>query len=77
MQNDERTLWSELGRQIGLLVPTVIERVLKMEDAGIIEGFRAVINSEALAQRLLAIVMFEDTRCAGLIDIRKSSSVSD
>ncbi|WP_404276929.1 hypothetical protein [Exiguobacterium undae] len=48
-----------------------------MEDAGIIEGFRAVINSEALAQRLLAIVMFEDTRCAGLIDIRKSSSVSD
>lgn len=42
-----------------------------MEDAGIIEGFRAVINPEALAQGLLAVVMFEETRCAGLIEFCK------
>jgi len=42
-----------------------------MEDAGIIEGFRAVINPEALAQGLLAIVMFEETRCTGLIEFCK------
>lgn len=68
LQDDARIPWSELGRQIGLSAPAVIERVRKMEDAGIIEGFRAVINPEALAQGLLAIVMFEETRCAGLIE---------
>jgi len=71
LQDDARIPWSELGRQIGLSAPAVIERVRKMEDAGIIEGFRAVINPEALAQGLLAIVMFEGTRCAGWIEFCK------
>lgn len=71
LQDDARIPWSELGRQIGLSAPAVIERVRKMEDSGIIEGFRAVINPEALAQGLLAIVMFEETRCAGLIEFCK------
>ncbi len=71
LQDDARIPWSELGRQIGLSAPAVIERVRKMEDAGIIEGFRAVINPEALAQGLLAVVMFEETRCAGLIEFCK------
>ncbi|WP_214857722.1 Lrp/AsnC family transcriptional regulator [Exiguobacterium sp. s191] len=71
LQDDARIPWSELGRQIGLSAPAVIERVRKMEDSGIIEGFRAVINPEALAQGLLAVVMFEETRCAGLIEFCK------
>ena len=44
LQTDARLSFAELGRRIGMSSPAVQERVRKMEDYGIIEGYRAVIN---------------------------------
>lgn len=44
LQADARLTYAELGRRVGMSSPAVQERVRKLEDYGIIEGYRAVIN---------------------------------
>jgi Lrp/AsnC family leucine-responsive transcriptional regulator len=44
LQQDARMSFAELGRRVGMSSPAVQERVRKLEDYGIIEGYRAVIN---------------------------------
>ena len=49
LQADARTSYAELGRRVGLTTPAVIERVRKLEDAGIIIGYRAEIDTSCRA----------------------------
>lgn len=48
LQHDARLSYSEIGRRVGLSAPAVSERVKKMEDAGIITGYRAVVDPEQI-----------------------------
>ena len=41
LQEDGRISFNELGRRVGLSSPAVAERVRRMEDAGIIMGYKA------------------------------------
>jgi Lrp/AsnC family transcriptional regulator, leucine-responsive regulatory protein len=56
LQTDGRLSYSELGRRIGVSTPTVIERVRKLEDAGIIQGFTVKLDLEKLGYSTMAIV---------------------
>ncbi|MCI0714479.1 MAG: Lrp/AsnC family transcriptional regulator [Chloroflexi bacterium] len=44
LQHDPRLTMSELGRRVGMSSPAVTERVRRMEEAGIILGYRLDIN---------------------------------
>lgn len=55
LQDDARLSYAEIGRRVGLSSPAVQERVRKMEDAGIIKGYRAEINPKALGLPIMAI----------------------
>jgi Lrp/AsnC family leucine-responsive transcriptional regulator len=44
LQTDGRITMKELGQRVGLTSPATIERVKKLEDNGIIGGYRADIN---------------------------------
>lgn len=55
LQEDARLSYAEIGRRVGLSSPAVQERVHRMEDAGIIRGYRAEINPKALGLPILAI----------------------
>lgn len=44
LQQEPRITMSELGRRVGMSAPAVIERVRRMEEAGIILGHRLDIN---------------------------------
>jgi Lrp/AsnC family leucine-responsive transcriptional regulator len=48
LQHDARLSYSEIGRRIHLTSPAVAERMRRLEDAKIIEGFSARINLRAL-----------------------------
>lgn len=48
LQADSRLSFSELGRRVGLSAPAVAERVRRMEDAGIITGYRAELGLDKL-----------------------------
>ncbi|MFN7938648.1 MAG: Lrp/AsnC family transcriptional regulator [Bryobacteraceae bacterium] len=46
LQRNARVSFAELGRRIGMSTPAVAERVRRLEDAGVIEGYAAVVNPE-------------------------------
>lgn len=56
LQVDGRMSYRELGERIGLTAPAVAERVRKLEDAGVIRGYRAVVDYEALGFPILSII---------------------
>ncbi|RIH86144.1 HTH-type transcriptional regulator LrpC [Calidithermus roseus] len=62
LQQDARTPYSEIGRRVGLSAPAVAERVRRMEDAGIITGYRAIVDPGKLGYGL---EVFARLRVAG------------
>ena len=56
LQKDARISYAELGRRIGLSPAATAERMRRMEEAGIIRGYRVDIDREALGFQVLAIV---------------------
>ena len=54
MQEDGRIGISELGRRVGLSQPATSERVKRLEENGVIEGYAAQINPAALGYALSA-----------------------
>ncbi len=56
LTKDARTPHAQIGEEVGLSRPAVTERVKKLEQSGIIEGYSAVLNPEALGQSLTAFI---------------------
>ncbi|BDP44499.1 AsnC family transcriptional regulator (plasmid) [Deinococcus aetherius] len=56
LQADARLSMAELGRRVGLSAPAAAERVRKLEDAGVISGYRAQVNLGRAGRPLLAFV---------------------
>lgn len=48
LQRDPRLTMSELGRRVGMSSPAVTERVRRLEEAGVISGYRLELNPGAL-----------------------------
>ena len=53
---DGRISFAELGRRVSLSSPAVAERVKRLEQGGVITGYRAQIDPRALGYQLTAIV---------------------
>ena len=53
---DPRMSMSALGRQVGLSAPSVTERVQRMQQAGVIAGFRMDVDPAALGLPVSAFV---------------------
>jgi len=56
LQQNGRLSFAELGRRVGLTLPAVAERVRKMEDAGIITGFRTEVNPAKIGLPIAAFI---------------------
>lgn len=56
LQENSRASFASIGRKVGLTPPAVAERVKKMEDLGIIEGYKAKVNHSSLGYQLKAII---------------------
>ncbi|RLM89781.1 Lrp/AsnC family transcriptional regulator [Halobellus sp. Atlit-38R] len=56
LQSDARTPFSEVARQIEMSSATVHDRVSRMEDAGVIEGYHAKIDPRAIGLGTSALV---------------------
>lgn len=76
LQEDARTSFAELGRRVGLTTPAVIERVRKLEDAGIITGYRAVIDPAKVGLPITAFVRMSITGVdySHIIEVAESSA---
>jgi Lrp/AsnC family transcriptional regulator, leucine-responsive regulatory protein len=56
LQEDARLSLAELGRRVGLSPPAVAERVQRLEQQGVVLGYRAEIDPRALGLSLSAII---------------------
>jgi len=56
LQANSRESFASIGRQVGLTPPAVAERVKKMEDMGILEGYKVKISPYKVGYQLKAII---------------------
>jgi len=57
LQVNGRTKRNELAEQVSLSVPSVSERLKKLEDSKIIEGYFAKVNKQAFGLDILAFIL--------------------
>ncbi len=74
LQRDARLGYAELGRKVRLSAPAVAERVRRLEDAGVISGYRATVNPQRLGYAISAMIRL---RSDGAICARIGSLVAD
>ena len=56
LQRDPRLTMKELGRRVGMSSPAITERVRRLEESGIIQGYRLEVNPIALGLPIAAYV---------------------
>jgi DNA-binding Lrp family transcriptional regulator len=57
LQDDGRMTNVELSRRVGISAPPCLRRVKRLEDTGIIKGYRALLNSPALGFDVVAFCL--------------------
>ncbi len=62
LQKRGRASYAEIGREVGLSAPAVTERVQRMEEAGIINGYQAVVDPEKLGYAIQTIISLQVNR---------------
>src|SRR5438876_3166468 len=70
LQEHGRIALTKLAEQVGLSAPSVIERVKKLEDSGIISGYHASVDARKLGKDVTAFigVSISDPRTIGLFE---------
>ncbi len=56
LQGNARESFANIGRKVGLTPPAIAERVKKMEDMGILTGYKAMVSHTQTGYQLKAIV---------------------
>jgi Lrp/AsnC family leucine-responsive transcriptional regulator len=56
LQANARISFAELGRKVSLSTPTVIERVKRLEEGGVIIGYHAQVNPSAVGRSVEAFI---------------------
>ena len=59
LQSDSRLSIRELSKRVNLSPPSVTERIRKLEDSKIIEGYTIKINEEALGLSIQCIIQID------------------
>jgi Lrp/AsnC family leucine-responsive transcriptional regulator len=56
LQEDARATFGDIGRRVGLSASSVHDRVRKLEAAGVIRGYRTVVDPDAVGLLVTALV---------------------
>ena len=57
LQDEGRITNIELSRRVGISAPPCLRRVKRLEESGIIRGYRALLNAPALGQDVVAFCL--------------------
>ena len=58
LQENARASFADIGRVVGMSAPAVAERMVKLEEAGIIQGYRIDVDYEKTGYALKAFITF-------------------
>jgi len=59
LQKDARSTFKKIGDAVGMTRPAVRERILRMEEAGIISGYHVEINVDSLGKSIHVMIHFK------------------
>lgn len=62
LQHDARMTISELSKQLALSRPSVTERLHRLQEKGIIEGFTAIVSPAAVGRSMLLMIQISDLK---------------
>lgn len=66
LQQNAKISMKELAAIVHLSSPAVIERVKKLEEQGVIEGYHAKVNIKKMERTIQAIILFKSIDCKSL-----------
>lgn len=66
LQLNAKTSMKELASYVHLSAPAVAERVKKLEEQNVIEGYHTKINLKSLNRSIVAIILFKSSDCKKL-----------
>ncbi len=66
---------TELGKRVSLSTPAVTERVRKMEDEGIIKGYKAEIDPAKINKPVQAFILIKTHRCKAFREFCKENQL--
>lgn len=69
LQADGRRPYAELGAEVGISGPSAHERVKKLESRHVIQGYTAVVSSDALGFGVLAFTLLTQAPGSGAHDL--------
>ncbi len=61
LQREARLTGAEVGRRVGLSQPAASARILRLEKAGVITGYRAVVDPATLGLNIHAVIRLRTT----------------
>ena len=56
LQQDGRISMKDLGKIVGLTSPAVSERVKRLEESGVIQGYKAIVNPDKLGRVIKSFI---------------------
>jgi len=56
LQEDARMPFTRIGQELGMASPAISDRVKKMEDLGVIRGYKAIVDPKALGYQFQAMI---------------------
>ena len=56
LQEDGRISMKDLGKIVGLTSPAVSERVKRLEESGVIQGYKAIVNPDKLGRVIKSFI---------------------
>ncbi|RKE04980.1 Lrp/AsnC family transcriptional regulator [Marinifilum flexuosum] len=62
LEFNSRLSFAEIGRKVNLSTSTVRERVIRLEETGVIEAYTTVINYKKLDNEIEALILFKAHR---------------
>mgnify|MGYP001046770810 CR=1 FL=1 len=81
LRANARASWAELGRQIGLSGPSVQERVRRLEERGVIAGYRTVLSASEVelgVSALIGLIQGDDVESEDVAEqLRQVDEVED
>jgi Lrp/AsnC family leucine-responsive transcriptional regulator len=79
LQRDARMTNAAIAAQVGLTAPSVFERIRKLEQRGVIRGYKAILDAAAVGRQLTAFtrltVTYDDRYTAGVEAISRDPDV--
>ncbi|MBB4826433.1 DNA-binding Lrp family transcriptional regulator [Sporosarcina luteola] len=72
LQEDCKTSMTNLGKRIALSQPAVTERVKKLEEKGLITGYKAIVNRKKVNKPVSAFLLFQARHCDEFVGYSKT-----